>query len=310
MELITGITGAAAQPEVELRLDARATEEPEIAEAAPDTEAVATAPQPTIEERSYSLVGRAVRFVMKTITPNAWQSVVQKMAEQLPAKIELGTTDAEWENEKLHRRIVEDLIDQGFTDAGTFRAEAMRANLHLLVNETYDIRGVVYEHEHAGVVLDLVTLYGDGTGITYVNRDDPGYESSPLHPNTYLGDVPPFEQLDRCLRDRPKKARIPATVATAPRLMELEYEFGVRRLRGQSVNPVEIADAYLDVIEKSNAVAKTAETPAAETAVPAAKWTGRPHAVLPPLHEAIGLAEAEHKANRESAKAASANGSK
>ena len=312
MELITGITGAASQPEVEVRREAPA--EPEILEGTPDPEAVAAAPQPTIEERSYSLVGRALRFVMKTFSPNAWQNVVQKMAEQLPAKIELVASEQDWDNEKRHRQFVEELIDQGFTDAGVYRAEVMRANLHLMVNETYDIRAVLYEHEHSGVVLDLVTLFGDGTGITYVNREDPGYESSPLHPNVYLGSVPVFEQLDRCLRDRPKKARIPETVVTAPRLMELEYEFGVRRLRGQSVNPVEIADAYLDVIEKANAAVKTAEVAEPEPPAPAAvevktapvKWTGRPDPVLPPLHEAIGLAEAEHKPNGKAASAGSA----
>ncbi|ABF40449.1 hypothetical protein Acid345_1447 [Candidatus Koribacter versatilis Ellin345] len=317
MELITGITGAAAQPEEEVRPELEPRVDSEITQSIPEPEmeAVDNGPPPSLEERSYSLVGRALRFVMKTVTPNAWQNVVQKMAAQLPAKIDLVPTEQEWTHELRHRQLVEELIDQGFTDAGMYRAEVMRANLHLLVNETYDIRAVVYEHEHSGVVLDLVTLFGDGTGITYVNREDPGYESSPLHPNVYLGNVQVFELLDKCLRDRPKKARLPENPATAARLMELEYEFGTRRLRGQSVNPIEIADAYLDVIEKADAV-KVPEVPEpepepAKTSEPV-KWTGRPHAVLPPLHEAIGLAAAEHKpanGNGQS-KAASANSSK
>ncbi len=314
MELITGITGAAAKPEAEVRPAADTPVEPEIMEGTPEPEpeALETGPPPSIEERSYSLVGRAIRFVMKTVTPNAWQNVVQKMAEQLPAKIELVSSEQEWTHEQRHRQLIEELLDQGFIDAGMYRAEAMKANLHLLVNETYDIRAVVYEHEHSGVVLDLVTLFGDGTGITYVNREDPGYESSPLHPNVYLGDVPVFELLDNCLRDRPKKAPLPESPATAARLMELEYEFGTRRLRGQSVNPVEIADAYLEVIEKANA-AKVAEPeePEPQANDHAAKWTGRPHAVLPPLHEAVGLATAEHVPNSNNqSKAAAANSSK
>jgi hypothetical protein len=276
-----------------------------------------------LEERSYTLVGRAMRFVMKTITPGAWQSVVQKMAGQLPAKIELEpATDLVWENDARYGRLVEDLRDQGFSDAGVFRAASMNTNLHLLVNEAYDIRAVVYEHANSGVVLDLVTLFGDGTGITYVNRQAPGYDQSPLHPNVYLGDVQVYELLDRCLRDRPKKARLPATPATAARLMELEYEFGAKRLRGESVNPIEIADAYLEVIEKFGAAkpAPVAEVEASaavaepeiveevkvaeatpETQVVAevrpepVRWTGRADPLLPPLDQAIGLAVAEPK---------------
>jgi hypothetical protein len=320
MELITGITGAAAQPDVEVRPEPDPAElELQPVESA-TVEPVETKPEPNLEERSYTLVGRAMRFLMTTFSPGAWQNIIQKMAEQLPAKIALVPSDSSWEHETLHQQFVEDLLDQGFTDAGTFRAEAMNANLHLLVNETYDIRAVLYEHEHSGVVLDLVTLYGDGTGVTYVNREDPGHASSPLHPNVYLGhDVHVFDLLDTCLRERPKKARLPETPATAPRLMELEYEFGAKRMRGESVNPIEMADAYLEVIEQFGGPSETeesvpsaeveaaAEEPAAPTA-PAVHWTGRHAPVLPPLHEAIGLATAEHKPAN--SKAARANNSK
>ena len=65
---------------------------------------------------------------------------------------------------------MEELHDQGFVDAGIFYAEAMDTKMHLMLNDAYDIRAVIYERANSGVVLDLVTLYGDGTGITYVNR--------------------------------------------------------------------------------------------------------------------------------------------
>lgn len=306
MDLTTGITGAAAQPDEEAR------PELELADAPPVVPEVAE-PEPTFEERSYSLVGRVMRFVMRTISPGAWQSVVQQMAGQLPAKIQLEALGQRtWEKASRHQELVEDLHDQGFIEAGEFFAASMEACVHLLVNEAYDIRAVIYEHANSGVVLDLVTLFGDGTGITYVNREDPGYEQSPLHPNVYLGHVPVFDLLDTCLRDRPKKARLPEPAAAAPRLMELEYEFGAKRLRGESVNPIEIADAYLDVIERSGAAKSNAVAPAVEPAAARApstqerkvsepaggepvRWTGRPEAVLPPLQEAIGLTVVEPK---------------
>ena len=255
MAFITGIAGAAAGPvntEVEVPLE---TAPPDEIETSLEVAPAKPEPGPGLEERSYSLVGRAMRFVMRTVSPGAWQSVVQMMAGQLPTKIELEAVDrARWEREPRHAELAEELRDQGFVDAGMFRALSMNTILHLLVNEAYDIRAVVYEREDSGIVLDLVTLFGDGTGITYVNRDDPGYEQPPLHPNLYLGNVPVFELLDSCLRERPKKARLPVTVATAARLMELEYGFGAKRLRGEPVNPIEIADAYLEVIEQAGGV--------------------------------------------------------
>ena len=251
MGLITGITGAAAEFDAQASpLPEPAAETPIHAESElPTSELSKSEPGPGLEERSFSLVGRAMRFVMKTITPGVWLSVIQEMAGQMPPTIALEpTSEASWEHEARHAQFVEDLRDQGFVDAGLFKAVSVTATVHLLVNEAYDIRAVVYERYDSGIVLDLVTLYGDGTGVTYVNREDPGYEQSPLHPNIYLGDVPVFELLDTCLRDRPKKARLPVTAENAPKVMELEYQFGAKRLRGEPVNPVEIADAYLEVI--------------------------------------------------------------
>src|ERR1700761_9548838 len=215
MALITGITGAAAEPEVSAS-DARGPELPVQGElfAAPAVEIAASEtltaaivdpaeaesaevisePGPNLEERSYTLIGRVMRMVMKTITPGAWQSVVQQMAGQMPDKIELeGADHLSWEQEKRRQELLEELHDQGFVDSGTFYASAMDTKMQLLLNDAYDIRAVIYESPSSGVVLDLVTLYGDGTGVTYVNRPDPGFGQSPLHPNVYMGQVPVYE---------------------------------------------------------------------------------------------------------------------
>ena len=286
MALITGITGAAAEPEGEVRF----LSEPLTAEIMPDAhvepepEPMPEKPEPGLTERSYTLVGRAMRFVMKTVIPDAWQMVVQDMAKHLPNAIKLEAVEQlQWENDARHRQLAEDLRDQGFVDAGQYMAASMDTKIQLLVNEAYDVRAVLYEHSDSNMVLDLVTLFGDGTGVTYVNRDDPGIEQSPLHPNVYMGEVPVFELLDACLRERPKKARLPESVAVAARLTELEYEFGTRRLRGESVNPVEIAEAYLDAIEMSG---KRDEVPT---------WTARAGTVLP-LDEALSVAAEGKKA--------------
>ena len=319
MALITGITGAAAGPEEPTRLEeqAQAQAETEVeVRLEPEPEPVEhekaepekpepEKPEPGIAERGYTLVGRAMRFVMKNMVPVAWQSVVQDMAKQLPTTIKLEPAeDLQWENEARHQQMAEDLSDQGFVDAGIYRATSMDTKIHLMVNEAYDIRAVVYEHANSEVVLDLVTLFGDGTAVTYVNREDPGIEQSPLHPNVYLGDISVVDQLETCLRERPKKARFPETPAAAARLMELEYAFGTRRLRGESVNPIEIADAYLEAIEEAaannemvqeepEASEEVVQEPPKAPEVP--RWTGRAEAVLPPREQAIGLATAEHK---------------
>jgi hypothetical protein len=296
MALITGITGAAAGPDAEDRSQEETAEE--IVALPAEAEPEAPEPEktePGLAERSYTLVGRAMRFVMKNVVPEAWQWVVQDMAKQLPTTINLEpAAELEWKNEERHREITEDLRDQGFEDAGTYIATSMETKIHLMVNEAYDIRAVVYEHADSAIVLDLVTLFGDGTGVTYVNREDPGIEQSPLHPNVYLGDVSVVDQLETCLRERPKKARFPEPAAVAARLMELEYAFGTRRLRGDSVNPIGIAEAYLEAIEQGGSKKEElAPEPEKSAGTQIPRWTGRADAVLPP--EPIGLATAEHK---------------
>jgi hypothetical protein len=265
MGLITGITGAAATLDDQLPLpletatEAAVAEEVSSAPAKPER-AIPTEPGPGLEERSFSFVGKLMRVVMQTLSPGTWQSIVQEMAGNMPSTITLeNKANLRWNNEARHQQFVEDLCDQGFQEAGMFYAASMDTNLHLMVNEAYDIRAVLYEREDSGMVLDLVTLFGDGTGVTYVNREDPGYEQSPLHPNVYRGNVQVVDLLDVCLRERAQKARLPVSVETAPRLMELEYEFGAKRLRGEPVNPVEIADAYLGVIEQYSAGGEKAD---------------------------------------------------
>ena len=93
--------------------------------------------------------------------------------------------------------------------------------------------------------------------MTYVNRGRSGIRAISAASECVQGNVQVVDLLDVCLRERAQKARLPVSVETAPRLMELEYEFGAKRLRGEPVNPVEIADAYLGVIEQYSAAARS-----------------------------------------------------
>ena len=72
------------------------------------------------------------------------------------------------------------LLKRGFTDLGPYSVDVMPyVMLRFLANPAVSIYACVYEHAKAGVWLDLVSRYDDGSGATFTTMRPTGLDPNP-----------------------------------------------------------------------------------------------------------------------------------
>ena len=107
----------------------------------------------------------------------------------------------------------EPMAGLGFHDAGQYTIEEIPGvNLWAFVNPSEAAYGVVYEHPMAGVAVDFVTQYEDGTGITYTTAPQGDeLDRRPGHDKVYLKEASTEELYRKFLKGRPQGARKPVS---------------------------------------------------------------------------------------------------
>lgn len=154
-----------------------------------------------------------------------------------PAKVTLERmATATWSDAKAIGRTVEPLPDLGFEQVGTFQvAEIDGLQLQAWIQPKEDVTAVVYEHPQAGVWLDLVTRYADGTRWTYANTSQgSGVDHQPGHTVERFPGVDTRGLYQKHLADRDSKPREKADPATFVAVFEKAYsdEMEWRNSRG------------------------------------------------------------------------------
>jgi hypothetical protein len=94
---------------------------------------------------------------------------------------------------------------------------------------------VVYEHPQAGVWMDLVSRYQDGTSVTYSNTaQGSGMDQRPGHSITREQGASPEAMFERLLRERPQRPLAPHTAESFQAVFEKAYadEMDWRNSRG------------------------------------------------------------------------------
>ena len=143
-----------------------------------------------------------------------------------PLRITLLPADQpSWEDQAAVRRYADPLPHFGFVDAGHFLVEET-PGLELLafVQPEHDICAVVYEHPAAGVILDMVTRYADGTAITYTTTLQGGeLRERPGHPKVRLPEADSEQLYRRMLADRPQGETVPVAPEEFAQVFEQAY---------------------------------------------------------------------------------------
>jgi len=155
----------------------------------------------------------------------------------IPARLNLQLAkQIQWQDEKKVQALARELTDLGFADAGAFRVEELDyLRIRGLAHEGQSIYAAIYEHDKAGVWLDVYSLYLDGTGATHTNASEGEHlDKRPGHLRVHDRTSTLAELVRRHVAERPPRGLRPATTLEFQRIFEQTYADGMdwRNARG------------------------------------------------------------------------------
>jgi hypothetical protein len=147
---------------------------------------------------------------------NALEGLSDLKYMETPNRLHLRPeTELEWKDAAAVAGHVEALTAAGFQSIGLFGTEELDyLRIHALCHEEQRTYAVVYEHDKAGVWVDLVTRYEDGTSLTYATTGEgAGLDQRPGHGITRVAGAEPVALYQRMLNERPQRPMKPVSAA-------------------------------------------------------------------------------------------------
>src|SRR5215471_16464906 len=170
------------------------------------------------------------------------KDVGRKALANQPDQIKLSQQPGhQWKDAAAVNRLVGPLLRRGFTDAGPYSVDVMpHVTLRFLVNSSVSIYACVYEHAKAGIWLDLVSRYTDGTGATFTTVRSTGMDERPQDKIVRAPNASADMLFGRILVERPQRPLVPLDAAEVIRLFEAVYAEQMlwRKTRGISAREV------------------------------------------------------------------------
>jgi hypothetical protein len=113
---------------------------------------------------------------------------------------------------------------RGFEDAGIHTVpELPGLVIQLLAHYGDSFYAAIYQHPKAGTWYDVISLYEDGTSVTYTTARPTALKQRPGHPTVNLPGADPARVLDKALGQRPRRPLKQATAALAANVFETAY---------------------------------------------------------------------------------------
>ncbi len=138
-----------------------------------------------------------------------FRDVARRAGDRVPNEIHLQpVTMVLWKDDDKWREAYNALETYGFRHVGNYRVVEIGVDVQFLINDHDRALACIYNHPVAGVFMDIVTRYEDGTSVTYANRGASGLDQHPQLQNRFLGDVPPKDLIEKALSERPQNGMI------------------------------------------------------------------------------------------------------
>ena len=170
------------------------------------------------------------------------KDVGRKALANQPDQIKLSQQPGhQWKDAAAVSRLVVPLLKRGFTDLGPYSVDVMpHVTLRFLVNPAVSIYACVYEHAKAGIWLDLVSRYDDGSGATFTTVRPTGLDPNPRETVVHAPGASSDMLYGRMLVERPQRPLVRLDAAEVIRLFEAVYTEQIlwRKTRGVSAREV------------------------------------------------------------------------
>jgi len=134
----------------------------------------------------------------------------------------------------------------GFTEAGAYTVDVLPVAIRFLLDGPGRMYAAIYEHAKAGVWLNLIALYEDGTSSTFTTTRDRGLEKRPGHPITYCTGAS-ADQLHATLRRQLAASPAPRSLSASAIVREFEQAWadGIHWRKSRGVSIAEVASVMI-----------------------------------------------------------------
>lgn len=124
--------------------------------------------------------------------------------DRQPDSIRLRRRTFEWQNPAAVQNLIGPLLARSFSEVGDFSiAEIPQLKVRFLVKPANSIYACIYERAKAGIWLDLVSRYDDGSIATFTTAADPGIEHRPQDTMVYAPLLSVDMLYTRMVKERP-----------------------------------------------------------------------------------------------------------
>jgi hypothetical protein len=129
-----------------------------------------------------------------------------------------------WKKPVAVSKLAAPLACRGFTDLGPYRIDVMpELTVRVLVNPTVSVYACVYEHAKAGIWLELVSRYEDGSRATFTTHPSNRSDQRPQDTVVRAASASAEALYGRMLTERPQRTLLRLDAATVIRLFESAY---------------------------------------------------------------------------------------
>ena len=160
---------------------------------------------------------------------------------QQPDRIHLQTSSPEaWKNRRAAEQLAHSFVSRGFSDAGVHTIAELPVVVQLLAHGGDSFYAAIYQHPQVGTWFDLVSLYEDGTSVTYSTARPTALEPRPGHPTVNLPGATPDHVVEKAKGQRPRKPLMPASAWDAAAVFEQAYENATAYRKGVGISTAEV----------------------------------------------------------------------
>jgi len=174
------------------------------------------------------------------------ETAAKRAIEKQPDEIHLvAAPEHPWSNAAAVETHGSALRALGFGDAGTYTIEPLSTALLFFLKSSDRMYATVYEHPKAGIWLNFVVLYEDGSNITFTTTQDRGLEQKPEHPIVHVPGAAADQLYPIAAGKAPANGRKPLTAESLVTEFEQAWVESIRWRKNRSVSMTEVASVLL-----------------------------------------------------------------
>jgi hypothetical protein len=174
------------------------------------------------------------------------EAAAKRAADKQPDEIRLIVTpDHSWTNPGLVAGYAETWRKLGFTDAGTFTVDRLPVAICFLLKQSDRMYATIYDHPKAGIWINCVVVYEDGTSVTFTSTRDKGLEKRPGHPIVYSPGATADALYAIAARECPHGAQKILSAASLVTEFEKGWADGVRWRKNRGISLTEVLSVQM-----------------------------------------------------------------